>query len=721
MSRPDLKSFLSALLIFIIVVAACNNPQKTSQEKKNMSHEPFSFQELRNVKGVPIPPIQTVTASDGIKLAYRSYVPQKPVAGIIFYHGGGAHSAAGYQHIGAVMSARYNIATFTPDIRGHGGSGGARGDAPNPQQVLKDISTIVVHIKKRYPHLPLYLGGHSSGAGLILNYSGFAGKEDVAGYAFLAPQLGYRSKTERTDNPHPFARVNVLPFIINGMTGGSLLGHSKAVTFNYPAELLKSDAGFVNYNTVNMANALTPSSPKEQLKQLDKPLGIWIGDLDEVLDADKVVSFVPGASSGAYVKKIPGEKHLSILIKGAQYIGPWILDYALLKNAIDDLKKAIKTRDFSQLRYDVPDEKPLSWSSCDRNSEIRLSFDEMINKLSAISKDSDIIINETPLQPLSTITIETKGWKGERPYLYFEFTRVSYGWRLLDVNDCASQASDFRNASKGDFADPRADVKLQRLISHLKQIIQSKDFKMLRPYVPDKHLYGWGNPGPGDVLPDELSFEAITEILLRESKGAEIYFNPKPEVDWYFKSMCIETEGWLGEYPFFTFCFHLLKNRWIWGGVYYSATPEFKLSKKGQLEATYFKTPQLPRPGPRTFKDYDALKARIEEIIKFRAFDALEAYAINKTLIFEKHSKDVLDDGGEYWKLKGKKRPVREVIEFLKKNARDTDEIRCSGTHISYYDTAGWKGEYPFIRFWIGEGKSGWEFIGVTYRKTLFY
>jgi len=708
------------MLILLITVAACNNPQTTSQGKKNMSHEPFSFQELKNVKGVPIPPVKTVTASDGIKLAYRAYVPKQPKAGIIFYHGGGAHSAAGYQYLGTALSARYNIATFTPDIRGHGKSGGARGDAPNPQQVLQDISTLVVHIKKRYPHLPLYLGGHSSGAGLILNYSGFTGKADVKGYVFLAPQLGFRSKTGRTDNPHPFTKINVLPFIINRMTGGALFGHSKAVTFNYPAALLESDAGFVGYNTVNMANALTPSSPHEQLKQIDKPLGVWIGDLDEVLDADKVVSFVKSVSPGDYVEMVPGEKHLSILIKGAQYLGPWIPDYVLVNNAINDLKMAIKTGDFSKLRYDVPDEKPLSWSSHEQKSHVDLSFDEIVNKLSAIAKNSNISINETPLQIFDT-TIETKGWNSKYPYLYFEFTRVSYGWRWTGVYDAANRSTDFVHAAKGDLGVPSGDADLRRLISHVKQAIQSKDFKKLKTYVPDINFYVWRiGCEAGDMSPDELFFEAITKILLRESKGAVIYFNPKPEVDWKWKSMNIETEGWLGEYPFFTFLFGLIDDRWVWGGVCYSARPTLKLTDN-KFEETYFRKPQLPRPGPRTFKDYDALKARIEEIVKFKTFDALEAYAINKTLIFEEHRKDILESGGGYAKLKGQKRPVREVIEFLKKNARDTDEIRCSGTHISYYDTAGWSGKYPFIRFYIGEGKSGWEFIGVTYRKTEFY
>jgi len=391
-----------------------------------------------------------------------------------------------------------------------------------------------------------------------------------------------------------------------------------------------------------------------------------------------------------------------------------------VNNAVNELKRAIKTRDFSKLRYDIPTQKPLSWSSCDRNSEIRLSFDAMINKLSAISKNSDIIINETPVRIYVT-TIETKAWNGERPYLYFEFKRVSYGWRWLGVYDCATQSSDFRNASKGDFADPRGDVKLQRLISRVKQAIQSKDFKLLRPYVPDKRTYYWRyGCADGDMPSDELSFEAITEILLRKSKGVEIYFNPKPEIDWNFENMSIETEGWLGEYPFLTFSFFLLNDRLIWGGACYSATPELKRAEKGRYEPTHFRTPQLPRPGPRTFRDDSALKARIEEIVKFRAFDALEPYAINKILIFEKCSKAVMDSGrGEYWRLKGKKRPAREVIEFLKKTAHDAKEIKFSGAgHMSYYETLGWKGEYPFIAFWIAEGKSGWELTGVTYCKT---
>ncbi|MEK8128701.1 alpha/beta hydrolase [Paenibacillus filicis] len=75
--------------------------------------------------------VQFVESGDHVRLAYRAYTPANPKAVVIFYHGSGANSAAGYQPIGEELSQAYGIATYLPDIRGHGMSGGPRGDAPS--------------------------------------------------------------------------------------------------------------------------------------------------------------------------------------------------------------------------------------------------------------------------------------------------------------------------------------------------------------------------------------------------------------------------------------------------------------------------------------------------------------------------------------------------------------------------------------------------------------
>ena len=104
-----------------------------------MSDEPFSLQELTAAGRNGLVAVSSVAASDDVTLSYRPYLPETPSASVIFYHGGGAHSGAGYHHLGIGLRDAFNLAVYMPDLRGHGASGGARGDAPRPQQVWRDI------------------------------------------------------------------------------------------------------------------------------------------------------------------------------------------------------------------------------------------------------------------------------------------------------------------------------------------------------------------------------------------------------------------------------------------------------------------------------------------------------------------------------------------------------------------------------------------------------
>ena len=171
---------------------------------------------------------------------------------------------------------------FTPDLRGHGDSEGDRGDCPGPEQVWRDIGSMVQHIRKTQ-NGPLFLGGHSSGAEVVLNYSSWENKTPVDAYVFLSPQLGHRSRTARKDRENPFVTVKVQYFVLNSMTIGLGFGHRAAVIFNYPPEVLANDTGMVGSNTVNMANALTPLDPEGQFEELDQPFGMWIGSKDELM------------------------------------------------------------------------------------------------------------------------------------------------------------------------------------------------------------------------------------------------------------------------------------------------------------------------------------------------------------------------------------------------------------------------------------------------------
>ena len=185
-----------------------------------MSWNSFSMKELQDAPPVDLASSVSIRAGDGVRLSFRRYVPAKPRAALLFYHGGGAHSGAGYQFVGSGLQKNFDIAVYTPDIRGHGVSEGRRGDSPRPKQVWADIDTFIKLARTEYPDLSLFLGGHSSGAGLILNYASQPGHEPLEGYVFLAPEFGFRSKTSRPDKIEPFATAHVPAFVANAMSGG---------------------------------------------------------------------------------------------------------------------------------------------------------------------------------------------------------------------------------------------------------------------------------------------------------------------------------------------------------------------------------------------------------------------------------------------------------------------------------------------------------------------
>jgi len=318
-------SYLLGIIVALFPLVKQSHAYQSAQPQEKF----FSLKEIKNADKKELMPLEYIQASDDTSLAFRPYLPLQAKAVLIFYHGAGAHSGLSYNHIGVGLRDEFKIAVYMPDLRGHGGSGGKRGDAPSDEQVWLDINTMVHHARVQYPNLPLFLGGHSAGAGLVLNYSSWDQKSPIDGYVFLAPYFGFRSETSHdkdTNGGYEFSTVNVSDFVINSMSGGLFLGHSKAVKFNYPASVLEKNPEIVTFNTVNMSKSVTPYSPNTQLSELQQ-FGLWIGNKDEAFDPVKVTAFAKKNSNITANKEIitiEGENHFSIILKASKFIGLWI-------------------------------------------------------------------------------------------------------------------------------------------------------------------------------------------------------------------------------------------------------------------------------------------------------------------------------------------------------------------------------------------------------------
>ncbi len=104
-------------------------------------------------------------AGDGERLFARCAKVREAVrAEVLLTHGLGEHSGR-YRHVAEVFAAR-GLCAY--DLRGHGRSGGRRGDAARYEMLLDDLGFAAARVA--HEERPVFLLGHSLGGQIALNY-----------------------------------------------------------------------------------------------------------------------------------------------------------------------------------------------------------------------------------------------------------------------------------------------------------------------------------------------------------------------------------------------------------------------------------------------------------------------------------------------------------------------------------------------------------------------
>lgn len=103
-----------------------------------------------------------LTSADGIPLHVREWldVSGRLQGGIVLMHGLGEHSGR-YGHVARFFNER-GWAVRAYDHRGHGLSGGPRGDTPDSEAILRDAKLVIDDFARQFDAPPLLLG-HSMG------------------------------------------------------------------------------------------------------------------------------------------------------------------------------------------------------------------------------------------------------------------------------------------------------------------------------------------------------------------------------------------------------------------------------------------------------------------------------------------------------------------------------------------------------------------------------
>jgi alpha-beta hydrolase superfamily lysophospholipase len=114
--------------------------------------------------------VDHVGARDGTALLLRHWPARtgEPWASMLIVHGLAEHCGR-YEHVGSQL-ANAGIDTHAFDLRGFGGSGGARASIDRWSQLHDDLEERLVGVRSIAPARPLVLFGHSLGGLISLGY-----------------------------------------------------------------------------------------------------------------------------------------------------------------------------------------------------------------------------------------------------------------------------------------------------------------------------------------------------------------------------------------------------------------------------------------------------------------------------------------------------------------------------------------------------------------------
>ena len=116
-----------------------------------------------------MPNLEADVDSGDVTIHTRRWEPDGPAKAVVcLVHGLGEHSGRYDAVAGRLVEAGYAVMAF--DLRGHGRSGGRRGDT-RFAATYGDIDRLLADAAGQYPAAPRFLYGHSLGGLLVLSYT----------------------------------------------------------------------------------------------------------------------------------------------------------------------------------------------------------------------------------------------------------------------------------------------------------------------------------------------------------------------------------------------------------------------------------------------------------------------------------------------------------------------------------------------------------------------
>jgi alpha-beta hydrolase superfamily lysophospholipase len=241
---------------------------------------------------------------DGVNLYWQEWKPDTdfPCGVVLLVHGLGEHSGR-YHHVAqAFTQSGYVLVAF--DHRGHGRSGGVRGD-DSMDLTCADISHFLGEIRREYSQQPVFLYGHSLG-GLQVLYYVLIHKPQISGVISTAPALA----ADKGVSPVTILMAKVMSRLIPSMQIDNGLDRSNLSRTSEVIERYNNDPLVHGKITARFGMELMEMSKWTRSQQeFPLPLLLMVGSGDHIIDPKAVQVFGEGCKGDVTFRMLEGWYH----------------------------------------------------------------------------------------------------------------------------------------------------------------------------------------------------------------------------------------------------------------------------------------------------------------------------------------------------------------------------------------------------------------------------